>query len=89
VNDLVVHSELAALITDDEDADAATTIVEGVGQTVEQLALVKNGKTLLNITSLGHGDDATIITNVQDTVLLEDRTDHVLNNHGWRWVADK
>jgi hypothetical protein len=56
---------------------------------VEQLALVKNGKTLLDITSLGHGDDATIITNVQDTVLLEDRTDHVLNNHGWRWVADK
>ena len=37
---------------------------------------------MLDITSLCHGDDAAIITDVKNTVLLEDRTEHVLHNHG-------
>lgn len=89
VDDLVVDRKLATLIRDDKNADATTAVVEGVRKTAEEAALIEDGKTLLDITSLGHGDDTTILADVQHAVLLEDRTDHVLNDHGWAWVADE
>lgn len=89
VDNLVVDSKLTAIIVNDEHADAATAVVERLLKALEQVALVQDGQTLLDITSLGHGNDGTVITDVQDTVLLEDRTDHVLDNHRWAGVADK
>lgn len=89
VDDLVVNGELFALIVDDKDSDAATTIVEGLGETVEEAALVEDWETLLDIASLGHGDDLAVIANVQNTVLLEDRTEHVLDDNIGRWGGDK
>lgn len=89
MDDLVVDGELTALIADDKHADTATAVVERVLKAVEQVALVKDRKALLDITSLGHGDNAAVITDVENAVLLEDRTDHVLDNHGWAWVADE
>lgn len=89
MNDLVVDGELAAFVVDDEHADTATAVVEGVGKAVEQAALVKDREALLDITSLGHGNNAAIVTDVKDAVLLEDRADHVLNNDRWAWVADE
>jgi hypothetical protein len=80
VNDLVIDSELFSTVIDDEDTNAATSIVEGLGETAEQVALVNDWETLLDITRLGHGDNATVITDIEDTVLLEDWAHHVLDN---------
>ena len=89
MDDLVVNSHLSAIVVDDEDADAATAVVEGLGETLEKVALVNDGQTLLDITSLGHGDNATVLADVKNTVLLEDRTKHVLDNDGRGRVGDE
>lgn len=87
MDNLVVDSKLAALIANDKDANAATAVAEGVGETVEQAALIKDGKALLDIASLGHGNHTTVVTDIQDAVLLEHRADHVLDDDGWARVA--
>lgn len=89
VDDLVVDGELLTIVVDDEDADAAAAIVEGVCETLEQVALVEDGKTLLDIASLGHGNDAAVLADVKNTVLLEDRTQHVLDDDGRAGVGDE
>jgi hypothetical protein len=89
VDDLVVNSHLAALIVNDKDADAATAVVEALGKTSEEAGLVKDRKALLDVTSLGHGDNGTVITDVEDTVLLEDRAEHVLDDDRRTGVADE
>lgn len=89
MDDLVVNSHLTTIVVDDEDTDAATAVVEALGETAEQAALVKDRKTLLDITGLGHGDDVAIITDVEDAVLLEDRAEHVLDNDRRAGVADE
>jgi hypothetical protein len=89
VNDLVVDSHLHAIILDDEDADTASAVVERLAEAGVETALVKDGKTLLDITRLGHGDNATVLTDVENTVLLEDRTKHVLDDDRRGWVGDE
>jgi len=89
VDDLVVDSELLALVVDDEDADGAAAVVEGVCQALEEAALVKDGEALLDIAGLGHGDNAAILADVENTVLLEDRAEHVLDNDGRSRVGDE
>jgi len=90
MDDLVIDSHLLTIIIDNKNADAATAIVKGLFQAGEETALVKDRKTLLDIASLGHGNDGTVVlTNVKNTVLLEDRAEHVLDNDGWRRVGDE
>lgn len=89
MNDLVVDGHLAAIVVDDEDTDGATAVVEALGETAKEAALVEDGEALLDITGLGHGDDTAIVTDVEDTVLLEDRAEHVLDNNGRAGVADE
>jgi len=89
VDDLVVDSHLDTIVSDDEDADAATAVVERLGKALEEVALVEDGKTLLDITSLSHGNNTVILANVQDTVLLEDRAEHVLDDDRGGWVGDE
>jgi len=89
VDDLVVDSHLHTIVIDDEDADAATAVVERLCQAGDETALVKDGKALLDITRLGHGDNAAVLTDVENTVLLEDRTEHVLDNDGRGRVGDE
>lgn len=89
MHDLVVDSHLHALIVDDENADAAPAIVERVSQALEEVALVKDREALLDIASLGHGNDAAILADVENTVLLEDRTKHVLDDDRRRRVGDE
>jgi hypothetical protein len=89
VDNLVVDSHLHTIVIDDEDADAATAVVERLCQAGDETALVKDGKALLDITRLGHGDNATVLTDVENTVLLEDRTKHVLDNDGRGRVGDE
>ena len=44
---------------------------------------------MLDISSLSHGDNTAIIADIEDTVLLEDGTEHVLNDDRGRRVGDK
>ena len=89
MDNLVVDSKFATAIIDDKNANSATTAVEGLLETIKQAALIKDRKTLLDIASLSHSNDTTVITDVQDAVLLEDRTEHVLDDDRWRWVGDE
>jgi hypothetical protein len=89
VNDLVVNSHLHTIIVDDEDADAASAIVERLCQAGEESALIEDRKTLLDIAGLGHSNNATVLTDVENTVLLEDRTQHVLDNDRGGRVGDE
>jgi hypothetical protein len=81
MDNLVVDRKLLAIIVDDEDANTATAVVERVSQTGEEAALIKDRKALLDIAGLSHGNDTAILTDVKNTILLEDRTKHVLNNN--------
>ena len=89
VDNLVVNNQLTATIIDDESADASTAITEGIADTVEQIALVNDGKTLLDITSFGHGNNTAILADVQNAVGLVDRAQHALDNDGGRGVRDE
>lgn len=86
---LVVDSKLTALIVDDKHADTATAVLEGVGQSPEEVALIKDRQALLDITSLSDGNHTAVVADVKHAVLLEDRTDHVLDNDGRAWVGDE
>jgi len=89
VDNLVVDSHLTALIIDDQDTNTATAVIEALGEASKEAGLVKDRKALLDIASLGHGDDVAVITDIKDTVLLEDRTEHVLDNDRRAGVADE
>jgi len=80
VDDLVVDGKFVATIVDDEDTNAATAVVEAFGKPVQKIALVKHTQTLLDVAGLGHGNNTAVSTDVQNAVLLEDRTTHVLDN---------
>lgn len=51
--------------------------------------LVDDWKTLLDVTSLSHSDNATIVTHVEDAVLLEDGTEHGLDFDAGAGAADE
>lgn len=87
MDDLVVDDEFSAAVVDDESTHTATTIIEGTADLSEETTLVNNGQTLLDITSLGHADNGTILSDVEDSVLLEDGSEHALNDNRWLWVA--
>ncbi len=87
MDDLVVNGQFASSIVDDQNANTTSTIGKRVVEPGPQTALVDDWETLLDITSFGHGHDTAIVTDVKDTVLLEDRTKHVLNNDRRRWVG--
>lgn len=89
VDDLVVDDELTATVVDDEGTDGTTAVSEGIADALEEVALGDDRETLLDITALGHGDEAVIITEVQDAVGLEDGAEHGLDNHRGRGVGDE
>jgi hypothetical protein len=57
VNNLHVNDQLTAIVIDDQGTDAATTRVESLSQSRPKVGLVKDGKGLLDITGLSHGDN--------------------------------
>ena len=89
MDDLVVDSHLETIVVDDEDTDGAAAVVEGLGKARGEAALVKDGKTLLDVAGLGHGNNATVFTDVENAVLLEDRAEHVLDNDRGSGVGDE
>ena len=87
MDNLVVHSKLATSVVDDQDTNTASAIGKGVIESRPQTTLVNDRKTLLDISSLSHGDNAAIVTHVEDAVLLEDGTEHVLDDDRGRRVG--
>ena len=79
MNNLVVDGKLDTLVLDDENANAATAIIEGRGQALEKIALVEDRQCLLDVTGLGHSNNTAILGDVENTELLEDRSEHVLD----------
>lgn len=88
MDNLKVDDNLTGAILDNHDADAATATLEGLLQAAPEVGLVKDGKVLLDITSLSHGNN-TLVMEIEDTVLLEDRAEHGLNDDAWAWVGDE
>jgi hypothetical protein len=85
---LHVDDQLTAMVCDDEDTNAATTALEGFGKTGPQVGLVDDGNVLLDITSLGHGNDNTILE-IENTILLEDGAEHGLDNNARAGVGNE
>jgi hypothetical protein len=57
MDDLHVDDELVAMVVDDQGADAATTRLEGLGQSRPKVGLINDTKGLLDIASLSHGNN--------------------------------
>jgi hypothetical protein len=88
VDDLHVDGELTATIVEDQDADAATARLESLVEASVQVGLVNDRETLLDVASLGHGDNVALL-HVKDTVLLEDRAEHGLDDNAGGGVGDE
>lgn len=88
MDNLVVHNELVPAVVDNQSTDAAAALVVGIADALEQAALVEDRQTLLDIAGLRHGDDAAILTHVNDTVRQEHGPTHGLHHHGRRRVGD-
>ena len=85
----IVDSELLTTVIQYEHAHATTSIVKRIAQSFKQTALVKYRQAMLHVASLCHGDNASVATNVKHTVLLKDRSEHVLHDNRWARVRDK
>jgi hypothetical protein len=88
VDDLHVNGKLTSAIVEDEDTDGATARLESAAEAGVEVGLVNNRKTLLDVAGLGHGNDLTFL-HVEDAVLLENRTEHGLNDNAGGRVGDE
>ena len=89
VYDFVVHGEFTPSVVDDHDPHTAASVCKRVIEPRPQPSLINDGKTLLDVPSLCHCYNPSVFTDVEHTVGFEDRTQHVLYNHGWGRVGDK
>jgi hypothetical protein len=87
VDDLVVDDQLATPVVDDQGADASPAVTVGITDAGEEAALGDHGQTLLDITGLGHGNETTIVTNIEDAIGLVHRAEHGLDDHRGRGVG--
>lgn len=85
---LVVDCKFLALVGDDQHSHGARTLAVRLAELVEEVALVDDLETLLDLTGLGHGDELAIVTDVDETVLLEDGAEERVEDHGGRRVRD-
>jgi hypothetical protein len=52
------------------------------------LALIDDLETGLDLTGVGHDNQASILTDIKQTVLLESRGEHGMEDNGWGWVGN-
>jgi len=88
MGNLVVDSELLSVVGDDENTDGSGTTSESLLELGEEVSLVNDLETLLDLSGLGHGNKLTIVTDVDETVLLEDWAEEGVKDDRWRWVRD-
>ena len=88
MDDLHVDGHLTPVVADNENADGATARLKSLLETGPEGGLINDREVLLDIASLGHGDDGTIL-HVKNAILLEDGAKHGLNNHAGGGVGDE
>jgi hypothetical protein len=88
MGNLVVDGELLSVVGDDEDTDGSGSTAESLLELGEELTLVNDLEALLDLSGLSHGDETAIVTDVDETVLLEDWAEEGVEDDGWRWVGD-
>jgi hypothetical protein len=88
VDKLVVNSQLLPVVGNDQDSDGARALAESLPQLIPEVALVNNLQPLLDLTRLGHGNQLSIITDINESVLFEDRPQEGVEDNRWRWVRD-
>jgi len=88
MGNLVVDGELLAVVGNDEDTDGSGSTAESLLELGEEVALVDNLEALLDLTRLSHGDELAVITDVDETVLLEDWAEEGVEDDRWGWVRD-
>jgi len=88
VDDLVVNSQLLSVVSKDQNPDGTRALAERLPKLVEEVALVNDLQSLLDLTRLGHGDELAVVTDVDEPVLLEDRSQKGVEDNGWGWVGD-
>jgi hypothetical protein len=89
VHDSVVNGKLSTFVTENKDSNAATTLVESIGEALQQAALVNDWESLLDVATLGHGNNVAVIADVKNTVLLEHGSVHLLHHHRGGRVGDE
>jgi len=88
VDRLEVNGELVVTIGDDQDADEAGAVSVRRLDLATETTLVDDAEAGLEVTGLGHGDEAATVGDVNDTVLLVDGTHHGMKYDGRRRVRD-
>lgn len=88
MDDLHVDDKFPATVVEDEDANATVAVVESTRQARPEVRLVNNGDASLDVAGLGHSDNRAVL-DVKDTVLLEDRAEHGLDNNAGGGVRDE
>jgi len=88
MHNLVVDGQLLSVVGDDQNANGSTSLSESFSEFVVKVSLVDNLEALLDLTRLSHGDELTIITDVNEAVLLEDRSKKGVEDNRGRWVRD-
>jgi hypothetical protein len=88
MHNLVVNGQLLSVVSDDQNTNRSTSLSESLSEFVVKVSLVNDLETLLDFTRLGHGDELTVITDVNEAVLLEDRSEEGVEDNRRRWVRD-
>ncbi len=88
MDDLDVDGELAAVVAEDEHANATASGAEGPVDLLPEVGLVEDSEALLDLTRLGHAGEVAV-RHVENTVLLEDGTQHGLDDDAGRRVRDE
>jgi len=88
VSDLVVDGKLLSVVRDDEDTDGARAAAESGLELGPEVTLVNDAESLLDLARLGHGDELTIVTDVDEAVLLEDRSEEGVEDNRRGGVRD-
>lgn len=88
MNDLVVNCQLLSVVGNNQDPDGTRALSEGLPQLIPEITLVNDLQSLLDLTSLGHGNELSVITDVNEPVLLEYWAQEGVEDNRWRWVRD-
>lgn len=88
MDNLVVDSQLLTVVRDDQDANGTGSVAESLLQAAPEVSLVNNLQALLDLASLGHGNELSVIADVDEAVLLEDGSEKGVENNRRRWVRD-
>jgi hypothetical protein len=70
MDNLVINNELTAAIINHKSANASFAISEGITDSGPQTALVNDPDALLDVAGRRHTNNASIVTQIQNAVLL-------------------